>query len=148
MQFKQFIIPALLIVILSACKDDELELMDTPQIEVKSVTPQNATAFQDTLIFEVFYRDGNGDLGENNPDVTNLFVKDPRNGVEYKYRIQQLSPSGSTIAIQGTLNIELPNVPLVGQNATTEQVAYEIRVVDRAGNTSNTATAPTVTVSQ
>lgn len=148
MQFKQFIIPAFIIVILSACEGKDIEKSDIPQIEVKSVTPQNATAFQDTLIFEVFYRDGNGDLGENNPDVTNLFVKDPRNGVEYKYRIQQLSPSGSTIAIQGTLNIELPNVPLVGQNATTEQVAYEIRVVDRAGNTSNTATAPTVTVSQ
>jgi hypothetical protein len=41
----------------------------------------------------ISYEDGNGDLGENNANVTNLFITDNRVGIEYPYRINQLGPN-------------------------------------------------------
>ena len=41
----------------------------TPSIEFIKISPQHVTALQDEVILTVMYRDGNGDIGENSPDV-------------------------------------------------------------------------------
>ncbi len=146
MQTKYLIVLAVALSVFAACKKDELS--DVPDIELKSVAPATVQAFSDTLTFTIFYRDGNGDLGENSPDVYNLFLTDNRNSITYKYRIQQLGPDGSAIAIQGNLNVKLPGVPILDNNNTTETVTYSIYVVDRAGNKSNTITTGNITVNQ
>lgn len=133
---------------LVACKKDDTSISYVPSIEIKSASPSSLHAFSDTLTFTVFYRDGNGDLGENSPDVYNLFLTDNRNSITYKYRIQQLAPTGSNIAIQGNLNIKLPSVPILDVTNTTETATYSIYVVDRAGNKSNIATSQTITINQ
>lgn len=133
--------------ILVSCKKDDA-MSNVPEIELKSATPTTLQAFSDTLTFTVFYRDGDGDLGENSPDVYNLFLTDNRNNITYKYRIQQLAPSGPAIAIQGNLDVKLPNVPILDNTHTTETVTYSIYVVDRAGNKSNTVTSGNITVNQ
>jgi hypothetical protein len=130
----------------TACKKEK-PLEDTPYIEISSVTPTNAQAYSDTITFTVLYRDGNGDLGENDPNVYNLFLTDGRNQVEYKYRVQQLAPSGSDVPIQGNLIVKLAGAPIIN-GGSSETVTYSMYVVDRAGNQSNVATSPTITVNQ
>ena len=127
---------AFILVITSCEKDNPSEFSNVPQIEFVSLNPTIVTESQGPIYFTVSYTDGDGDLGENTPDVKNLFLKDLRNNIEYEYRLQQLAPDGSNIAIQGTFEIELNNTTIIdGSNEQT--FSYEIRVIDRAGNQSN-----------
>ena len=84
-------------------------------------------------------------MGENTPEVKNLFLKDLRNNVEYEYRLQQLAPDNSEIAIQGTFEIELNNTTIT-DGSDQQTFSYEIRVIDRAGNQSNIITSTPLTV--
>lgn len=129
---------------LSAC-DKLTAISEVPEIVFESVVPNVVTEYQDSLYFTVSYRDGNGDLGENNTDNNNLFIQDSRNQVTYGFRIQQLAPDNSDIAIQGNLNVTLPNTAIINGGAS-ESVSYSIWVVDRAGNESNRVSSSTVTV--
>jgi hypothetical protein len=103
------------------------------------------TEYQDSLYFTISYRDGNGDLGENNTDDHNLFIQDSRNDVTYGFRIQQLAPTNADITIQGNINVTLDNTAII-DGGTSESVSYTIWVVDRAGNESNRVSTSTVTV--
>ena len=135
------------IILLSSCtKDNDPEISEVPHIEFVSLNPTTISQSEGPIYFTVSYTDGDGDLGENTPDVKNLFLKDLRNNIEYEYRLQQLAPEGSSIAIQGTFEIELNNTSITdGRNQQT--FSYEIRVIDRAGNQSNTITSTPLTVS-
>ena len=130
--------------LLFAC-NTENEISEVPEISFISVAPNVVTEYQDSLVFTISYRDGNGDLGENNTDNDNLFVQDSRNLVTYGFRLQQLAPDNADIAIQGNLNVTLPNTAIIN-GGQSESVAYTIWLVDRAGNESNRVTSSTVTV--
>lgn len=130
--------------VFTACNITE-EISDIPEISFESVAPSTVTEYQDSLVFNISYRDGNGDLGENNTDNDNLFIQDSRNSVTYGFRIQQLAPNDADIAIQGNLSITLPNTAIVNDGAS-ETVSYTIWIVDRAGNESNKVTSSSVTV--
>ncbi|HAP70468.1 MAG TPA: hypothetical protein DCR04_12230 [Flavobacteriales bacterium] len=130
--------------VLSSC-DKLTEISEVPEIAFESVVPNVVTEYQDSLYFTLSYRDGNGDLGQNNTDENNLFIQDSRNQVTYGFRIQQLAPDNSDIAIQGNLNVTLPNAAIINGGAS-ESVSYTIWVVDRAGNESNRVNSSTVTV--
>lgn len=129
---------------LSAC-GKLTEISEIPEIAFESVSPNVVTEYQDSLYFTISYRDGNGDLGQNNTDENNLFIQDSRNQVTYGFRIQQLAPDNADIAIQGNLNVTLPNTAIIN-GGTSESVSYTIWVVDRAGNESNRVNSSTVTV--
>lgn len=133
-------------ILLGSCgKNDDL-ISEVPQIEFVSLNPTIVNESEGPIYFTISYTDGDGDLGENTPDVKNLFLKDLRNNIEYEYRLQQLAPDGSNIAIQGTFEIELNNTSITdGSNQQT--FSYEIRVIDRAGNQSNVITSTPLTVS-
>ncbi|MCX6183175.1 MAG: hypothetical protein NT150_14770 [Bacteroidetes bacterium] len=142
--YKIYILPFFLIVLFSACKK-EVE-STAPSITFKSISPSSLQIGKDNFTITFSYLDNDGDLGENSADVKNMFVKDNRNGVVYQFRIPQLAPSGSTIAIQGDLNIDMPNVG-ISDGESTESVTFDVHVKDRAGNESNTITSSAVTVS-
>ena len=125
-----------------SCKKDKPVYSDVPEISFQSISSTSVNA-SDPLTFTIAYTDGNGDLGENVDGVHNLFLTDSRFGTAYEYRIRELSPSTSII-IKGTLTIELLSAKKTG--AGTENAVFSIYVVDRAGNSSNTVTSPTVTV--
>ena len=133
-------------ILLGSCgKNDDL-ISEVPQIEFVSLNPTIVNESEGPIYFTISYTDGDGDLGENTPDVKNLFLKDLRNNIEYEYRLQQLAPDGSNIAIQGTFEIELNNTTIIdGSNEQT--FSYEIRVIDRAGNQSNIIESTPLTVS-
>ena len=130
----------------SSCKkEDSTVLSAVPEIEMISVTPLQPKEYIDSIVFTIHYKDGDGDLGENGPDVKNLFLTDNRIGITHEYRIQQLAPSGTSIAIQGNLNVVLNNLVITDSSAT-QNANFSIYVKDRAGNKSNTVTTSTITI--
>ncbi len=131
----------------SACKKEDNVLTDTPYIEFVSVTPLEVQEFEQAITFTIFYQDGDGDLGENSADVKNLFLKDNRNNIVYEYRIEQLAPDNSNIAIQGNLNIEL-NGTGITDGSSQQSATFNIYMIDRSGNQSNTITTTAITVSK
>jgi hypothetical protein len=133
-----------LLVLFSSCKKDNPLESTTPAINIESVSSTNIKE-GDQLTFRISYSDGDGDLGENNPDATNLFLTDNRVNVTYKYRIKQLSPNGSTIIIKGFLNIDL-NSTAITDASTSQSVTYSIYVKDRAGHQSNPVTSGAITI--
>lgn len=133
--------------LLQGCKKEEDELPDAvPELEFVSVSPQVATEFSDSLVFTIRYRDGDGDLGENSPDVNNLFLTDNRIGIQYVYRVQQLAPSGTAVPITGTLQVVLNTVARTDSSLAQQVATFSLFMRDRAGNNSNTVTSPPVTI--
>jgi hypothetical protein len=131
----------------SCGKEDEDPFVNkVPQLEFVYVSPEQATEFEDSLVFIVRYRDNNGDLGENNPDVKNLFLTDRRINLTYEYRIRQLAPQGQSVPITGNLEIVLPTVARTDTLLAQELVDFSIYVVDRAGNKSNVVVSTPVRI--
>ena len=123
---KNFIYIFLLICIFS-CKKENF-ISDIPEIEFISIEPTIIQEFSDEITITIYYFDANGDLGENNPDVKNMFVKDNRNEIEYEYRIPELTPSGSNIAIQGNFNIKINGTGITDESSI-QNVDYDIYVI-------------------
>lgn len=143
--FGTLIIPFLF---LTYCKKDiGNKISDIPSIEFVSVSSQSIKANKDSLSIIFNYKDGNGDLGENNSDARNLFVTDNRNNVTYQYRIKQLAPDNESIAIQGELAVVFNTVPLLNADSILEQVIYSLYIKDRAGNQSNSVSTTAISVS-
>ncbi len=143
---KKLFFIAIFFVVISSCKKDEkIEISNTPVIEFTSITPATAIEYQDKITITISYKDGDGDLGENSPDVKNLFLTDTRNSVTYQYRISQLAPATGTFAIQGKLTVELKNTAITN-GASSQAVSFTAYVKDRAGNQSNTITTSAITV--
>jgi len=136
----------LIVLLLFACKKDET-LSVVPAIEFQSISPSIAQEYIDNIIITISYTDEDGDLGENSPDINNLFVEDSRNGIVYHYRIPQLAPNGNEIAIEGNFNITI-NGSGITNSSNSQQVNYAIYVKDRAGNKSNTITTSNITIQQ
>ena len=144
---KKIISIILLSVTVLACKKDEILFDTTPSIEFVSITPSSVTEFEDEVILTILYRDGDGDLGENNPEVKNLFVTDSRNDVQYSFRVQQLAPVNADIKIEGELAINLKTLSVVG-SGNSESATFSVYIVDRSGNKSNTIITSAITVSK
>ena len=128
-----------------SCEKPDVSISDIPEIELLNAGPLIVEAFKDSVVFEIKYTDGNGDLGTNDDTQRNVFVTDSRIDVTHEFRVQQLAPDGANIAITGTFFIHLPNTLLTGGN-TEEKVKFSIYVVDEAGNESNTVESPEITV--
>ena len=133
------------IVLLFSCEKEQV-ISDTPIIEFKSISPTNVQEYSD-IIITISYSDGNGDLGENNPDIHNLFVEDNRNGIVYQFRIPHLAPDNNSIAIEGDFNITI-NGSGITNESSSQQVNYSIYVTDRAENKSNTITTSFITIEE
>ncbi len=130
------------IFIISCSKKDENL---APILKFVSITPQNAIENTDAIQISIEYRDENGDLGENNPDINNLFVKNIQTGVISQFRIPQLSPDNSQIIITGKFIIQLGTLAIT--NGTNSQnFTFEIYATDRANLKSNILITPNIKV--
>ena len=118
-----------------------------PVIDFESISPSTAQEYTDDIIITISYTDGDGDLGENNPDIKNLFVEDNRNGIEYQFRIPELTPSGNSITIEGHFNITINGTGITDESSS-QKVDYSIYVKDRAGNKSNIITTSEITIQE
>ena len=136
----------LLLIFLFSCKKEN-PISDIPEIAFISISPTIVQEFSDEITVNISYSDKNGDLGENNPDVKNMFVKDNRNEIVYEYRIPELTPSGSNISIQGNFDIKISGTGITDESSS-QKVDYDIYVKDRAANKSNTITTSSITIQQ
>jgi len=132
------------IVLLFSCKKEEAM---SPFLLFESISPTNVQEYTDDIIIAIFYSDVDGDLGENDPDIHNLFVEDNRNGIMYQFRIPHLAPDNNSIAIEGNFNITI-NGSGITDESSSQLLNYAIYVTDRAGNKSNTITTSTITIQQ
>ena len=150
MKFKNrvLILLSIFFLLFSSCKKKEETISNTPSIKFVSITPNPAVKYHDEIKVTIEYTDGNGDLGENTPDVKNLFCTDSRNNVTYEFRIPQLSPDNANIIINGQLTFDLAPQGFVDDNNTTETATYSVYVKDRAGNQSNIVQTSSLTINR
>lgn len=133
---------------LAACKKETVDIMSRePSIELISVGPSSVIEFQEPVLLRFKYEDGDGDLGQTDPDDHSLWVKDSRLNTADGYHIIPLSPPDTELAIKGELAVQLSPLFLLG-NGTEEQMTYSFYVVDRAGNRSNEIITPQITILQ
>jgi hypothetical protein len=138
------VILLILPILFFSCEKDDLK-SPIPLLEFISITPEIAQEYEDEIIITISYFDGDGDLGENDPNVKNLFLTDNRNNITYEFRIQQLSPDNSTITIEGNLDISLSSTGIT-DSSNSQIVTFDIYVVDRANHQSNIVTSNPITI--
>jgi hypothetical protein len=147
----QLIFPILLLII-SACKKKKAEevlppISTTPVIELVAVTPTSVHAFSDSIVFNVKYTDGDGDIGDFNADSLSLVLTDNRNSnLVEKYPIAAAAPANVKVAVQGIYRIVLDHTILLNSSNTSETTTFSVQLKDRAGNWSNKVTSETITV--
>jgi hypothetical protein len=126
----------IVVITLISCKKEVVEVPPQPFIEFVDIFPKEVKQNSDEILITIKYRDGDGDLGDNNPDVKNVYVKDLRNDLFYTFRLKQLAPDDAGIAITGKININMGSTIMVS-NADVEYAKFGLFVTDRAGNASN-----------
>ncbi|NNC84646.1 MAG: hypothetical protein HKN75_01105 [Bacteroidia bacterium] len=142
---KNLLFIACISLLVIGCEEDKTTYDPVPEIGIVSVSPVVANEFQDDITVVLSYIDGDGDLGENDPNVNNLFITDNRINITQAFRIPQLSPSGSEIALQGQLDVIIPGTGIT-DGSNQQQATFTLYVKDRAGNESNRVTTQFITI--
>ena len=143
---RQILFLLIILFVVSCTKEsEELSFDTTPKIELLSISNDTIVEFQESISFSIRYEDGDGDLGNPDPNVNSLFVKDSRLQNEDAFYVQPLAPVGEQISITGNLTIELASTFILG-NADSEFVTFTIYMLDRNGNKSNVIETETITI--
>lgn len=134
---------------LSGCKkNDELSgNSNVPFITMIGVSSTTILQFKDSLLITFEYTDGDGDIGETNPDKNAIQIKDKRLSKADYYFVKPLSPPGSSIKTKGTIKVQMKNTFLLS-TANSETTTFELKLKDRAGNWSNSIFTPTITITK
>lgn len=133
------------ILIFEGCKKESFNSDPKPVITIESITPNSVKQFEDSVTITFTYKDGDGDLGEINADIRTLEIQDIRLTKPDYYYIPPLAPLDAKISITGKLKVQLRNLFLLG-SGSSETTHFEIKVKDRAGNSSNIAISPDITI--
>jgi hypothetical protein len=130
---------------LSCSKDSAVSSL--PVIKFLDVNSTSIKQFKDSLFIRFEYTDADGDIGEENPDKNDLFVKDRRLANADYYFVKPLSPPGSEIKIKGIIIVQIKNTFLLG-TGNSELTQFDIKLRDRAGNWSNSINTPNITITK
>lgn len=117
----------------------------TPEITLVSASPTQVDEFTEGVVLLFSYKDGDGDLGEADPDAYTLWVKDSRLNEADGYHIPPLAPLDAEVPIQGELEVALTPLFLLGSSGQ-EVMTYTFYITDRAGNKSNELVTSSITV--
>lgn len=138
----------LICLMITGCQKEEImHLAIEPKIEVVDVSHDTIRQYEDVLLIRIFYQDGNGDLGFEDPQQYALFVRDIRLQSFDGFYVGPLTPPGVEVPIQGELTVEFPALFLFG-NGPAEQTRFQIKMIDRAGNESNMVETGKVTITR
>jgi hypothetical protein len=140
MKFYLLIIIAASFFAFSCKKKEGLTISEAPSIELISINKTEVTEFVDSLVFTISYRDGDGNLGTESPDSTVIELRDNRDAenLVFGYHLSPRSPNGSSLIVQGQLQIVLKNIIILNSANNSETTSFSIRIKDRAQNWSNT----------
>lgn len=133
-----------LVVFLAGCKKEE-ETPLNPTITFRSISDVEVTEFNNNIVIKFDYEDWQGDLGELDPDVYSLSVKDSRLAEPDWYHIPPMTPELQELHIKGTYSVEIPPLFLLG-NGSQETTTLTLQIRDRAGNISNQVSTPVVLI--
>ncbi len=115
---------------------------------------------EESLVISIDFEDGDGDLGDL-PDDTldNFFLVDSRTGFVDRFNIPSITPDGSVRSISGIVDITIPSECCLPINPggipcsvidteynPTDEVIFDVYVIDRAGNQSNIVQTPPITI--
>lgn len=144
------------------CKKSEFNFSDVPFIQLNSVKIiQAPDGFDSSIVFNLYYQDGNGDIGYNENDTftpfnfgsyffNNLHIDyfEKKNGIlnpilippggetlTFSDRLPWLTPTGKRKAIKGNLEIRLNANPYPG--IKPDSVVFKISISDRSLQKSN-----------
>ncbi len=132
--------------LLASCKeDDDIVFSDVPEINLVGISSDTIVEFEDVLIITIEYRDGDGNIGFEDPDINSIFVRDARLEDYDGFYIGPIAPPGEEVPIQGELSIEFPALFLFG-SGDTENTYFLVYMIDRDGNRSNEIETPIVTI--
>ncbi len=130
------IIVGSMLIFASCAKDDDIEYSDVPEIQLLQLSHDTIREYEDVLVIRISYKDGDGDVGFENPQEYALHVRDIRLEAFDGFYVGPLAPPDANVPIQGELTIEFPSLFLFG-SGVLEQTKFEIKMIDRAGNESN-----------
>lgn len=138
-----------LLILLGSCKKDDTLSgnSNVPFIKMIDVSATTILQFKDSLVIRFEYTDGDGDIGELNPDQNDLQIKDKRLNKADFYFVKPLSPPGSEIKTKGIIAVQIKNTFLLG-TANSETTTFELKLKDRAGNWSNGIITPIITITK
>jgi hypothetical protein len=132
--------------IFTACGKEEIDRYDDiPEIELISLSHDTIRQYEDVLLMRIMYKDGNGDIGFEDPQEYALFVRDIRLEAFDNFYVGPIAPPGANVPIHGELTIEFPSLFLFG-NGSVEQTRFQIKMIDRAGHESNLLETGTVSI--
>ena len=143
----KLILISLSIILLFSCKKDDEAYSDIPEIEFVSLTPSSTSEFSSNIKLIISYKDGDGDIGTDDPDEYTLLIHDSRLPDADEHHIQPLTPPSSKIQIEGELQINLAGLFVLGSDST-ETTSFTVKLKDRAGNWSNELTTSSITVNK
>ena len=143
----KLILISLSIILLFSCKKDDEAYSDIPEIEFISLTPSSTSEFSSNIKLIISYKDGDGDIGTDDPDEYTLLIHDSRLPDADEHHIQPLTPPSSKIQIEGELQINLAGLFVSGSDST-ETTSFTVKLKDRAGNWSNEVTTSSITVNK
>ena len=129
--------------VLNQCKKEEPSPF--PEIEFVSISATEVAQFNNQVEVIIKYQDVNGDLGTIDPDDLSLKAKDARLEEFDFYHVPPLTPDLEDLEIEGTFNIQLNPLFLLG-NGDMETTDFTIQIRDREGNWSNQITTPLVII--
>ncbi len=148
---KTLFILALTIGAMSSCKketaDEREGYTEEPVIELVSLNTTTVKQFQDSVIVTIRFKDGNGDLGRQNPDENSLYIKDRRLPNADYYHIPPITPTDVKFKTRGTIRVVVPTLFLLG-NGGNETTDIQIKVKDMADNWSNEISTGTITITK
>lgn len=136
---------SLALLIIGCGSSVDVPLQEEPILDVESISPTVLKEFDEKITLVLFYRDEQGDLGDPNPDEHSLHIKDSRLPEADTYHVQPITEVGSEVPVEGSLEIDLGRVFLLG-NGSEETFFYTIQLKDREGNWSQEIQSPTITV--
>jgi len=131
---------------------------DVPLIEFTSVSKQTMEQsffLTDSVIVAIQFEDGDGDLGHESSDPTlNIIVIDNRTGEIFdRFKSPFIPLQGVNNGIQGEIRLKIfttcctmPGGCESDDSFPEEQLSFDIYIVDRAGNQSNTITTSEITL--
>lgn len=139
-----------------ACANDP-GFPEEPALEFISIRPDTVQQFTDSIFVEVRFTDGDGDLGDLGENIPNLTIVDNRVNAStnpitpqqatLRFILPNLTPDTRNPTIQGTITITIPPTAIrLGQ--TADSTSFDIQVIDRKDNQSNTITTDQIQITR
>lgn len=97
---------------ISGCsKEEQVNITGNPNpiIKLVSVSSKQLKQFKDSLVITLEYTDGDGDIGETNPDINDLEIKDLRLSKADYYFVKPLTPPDAEIKVKGLITVQMKN---------------------------------------